>query len=146
MKNRNLPVDNNWATPKWFYDELFNEFKFTHDPCPYTVWKIDEKTDGLNYNNPWGKINFVNPPYDRKTKEAFIERAIVEKGWGHTSVMLLPVSTSTKVFHELIKPNADEIRFVKGRIKFQKKGENGNWYTPKNGGMHDSMVVVFRGK
>ena len=31
--------------------------------------------------------------------------------------MLLPVSTSTKIFHEIIYPNA-KIRFLKGRIKF----------------------------
>lgn len=57
--------------------------------------------------------------------------------------MLLPVSTSTDLFHEKIKPNAKEIRFLKRRVKFQKRDENGNFYTPKNGGMHDSMIVIF---
>jgi hypothetical protein len=32
--------------------------------------------------------------------------------------MLLPVSTSTVLFHDFIKPYAKEIRFVRGRIKF----------------------------
>lgn len=28
-------------------------------------------------------------------------------------------------------------------IKFMKKDSNGLLYTPKNGGMHDSMIVIF---
>ena len=147
MKDRNLPVDNNWRTPQWFYDELNKEFKFDHDPCPYNPLPINEATDGLNYDNAWGKVNFVNPPYSKDLKERFIKRGVVEKAMGNTSVFLIPVSTSTKIFHELIQPIADEIRFVKGRIKYQKLDpETGEWVTPKNGGMHDSMVVIFKGQ
>ena len=71
--------------------------------------------------------------------------------------MLLPVSTSTKVFHDLIKPNAKEIRFLRGRIPFigiNTKGQYVNWHLwdqkapdgvehVKANGMHDSMIVVF---
>jgi len=53
--------------------------------------------------------------------------------------MLLPVSTSTKIFHGVIYPNA-EIRFIKGRIKFLPNGEPCN----KSGQM-DSMLVIFKG-
>ena len=56
--------------------------------------------------------------------------------------MLLPVSTSTKLFHNYILPNAKEIRFIKGRIKFigiNTKGELVNNKSP----MHDSMIVIF---
>ena len=150
MKNRNLPIDNNWRTPDHVYDQLNSEFNFDFDPCPYNTDPITPETDGLL--KEWGSVNFVNPPYDRKTKEAFIlkgiqETAIIKPSMkGKTSVFLLPVSTSTKIFKDIIEPNADEIRFVKGRIKFQKKDQLGNWYTPKNGGMHDSMIVVFKGK
>ncbi len=56
--------------------------------------------------------------------------------------MLLPVSTSTKLFHDYIQPNANEIRFIKGRIKFvgiNTKGEFVNNKSP----MHDSMIIIF---
>lgn len=71
---------------------------------------------------------------------------------GKICVFLIPVSTSTKLFHEYIKPNATEIIFVKGRIKFGKLDENGNFYLPLNSkgktqsGTKDSMIVVFDGK
>jgi hypothetical protein len=69
-------------------------------------------------------------------------KAIEESKKGKLCVMLLPVSTSTKLFHESIQPNANEIRFVKGRVKFvgvNTKGELVNDKSP----MHDSMIVVF---
>ena len=71
---------------------------------------------------------------------------------GKVCVFLIPVSTSTKIFHEWIKPNATEITFVKGRIKFGKRDENGNFYLPLNvkgktqAGTKDSMIVVFDGR
>jgi len=37
--------------------------------------------------------------------------------------MLLPVSTSSKIFHEVILPNA-EVRFIKGRITFIEVDKN----------------------
>ncbi len=56
--------------------------------------------------------------------------------------MLLPVSTSTKLFHNHIKPNAKEIRFVEGRIRFSGINTKGEYVTTKSP-MHDSMVVIF---
>lgn len=141
MKNRNLNHSDNWKTPDYFYKELDEEFNFDFDPCPYNENEITEETDGLK--KEWGNSNFVNPPYSKYLKEAFVLKAIEESLKGKKSVMLLPVSTSTKLFHNVIKPNAKEIRFVFKRIKFQKKNEDGQFYTPKNGGMHDSMIVIF---
>ena len=45
-------------------------------------------------------------------------KAIEVARTGALCILLLPVSTSTKIFHEYIQPNAKEIRFIKGRIKF----------------------------
>lgn len=56
--------------------------------------------------------------------------------------MLLPVSTSTKLFHDYILPNAKEIRFVKGRIKFVGINTKGKFVDNK-APMHDSMLVIF---
>lgn len=146
MKDRNLKVDDNWATPKEFYDILYKEFNFDYDPCPYNENEITDDINGLLI--PWkGQSIFINPPYSRSIKEQFVLKAITYAKTGlATCVLLLPVSTSTKLFHDHILPNADDIRFVKGRIKFQKRSPDGSFYTPKNGGMHDSMVVIFKRK
>ena len=72
-------------------------------------------------------------------------KAIEESKKGKLCVMLLPVSTSTKLFHEHIQPNAKEIRFVKGQIKFLGVNTKGEYVTNKSP-MHDSMVVIFDGR
>ena len=143
MKNRNLEHSDNWATPKEFYSKLNNEFNFDFDPCPLCYEEITPEKDGLLVD--WGGSNYVNPPYSRKLKEAFVIKAIEESKKGKLCVMLLPVSTSTKLFHEHIQPNAKEIRFVKGRIKFLGVNTKGEYVTNKSP-MHDSMVVIFDGR
>lgn len=140
MKNRNLESSDNWETPKEFYDELDAEFHFDFDPCPINYGEITPDKDGLLI--PWGKSNYINPPYSRKLKEAFVKRAVEEAKNDAICVMLLPVSTSTALFHDVIKPNAKEIRFVRGRISFKGINTKGE-YTETGKPMHDSMVVIF---
>lgn len=135
MKNRNLEHSDDWATPKAFYEMLNKEFNFTFDPCP-----LNATFDGLK--RKWGKRNFINPPYSRKLKEAFVKKAIEASKGGATCVMLLPVSTSTALFHDHIKPNAKEIRFIRGRLHFLGTNSKGEYVTNK-APTHDSMVVVF---
>lgn len=144
MKNRNLDHSDNYRTPNWFYNQLNEEFHFDFDPCPYNEEDITEDSDGLLME--WGNCNFVNPPYSRKLKEAFVHKALEEMKKGKTVVMLLPVSTSTKLFHDYIQPFAKEIRFVRGRIKFEQLNEEGKFVTTKNSGMHDSMIIIFNNK
>lgn len=142
MKNRNLDNTDHWATPKEFYDKLNDEFNFDFDPCPLNH-NIDD-WNGLTIE--WGNRNFINPPYSRKLKEAFINKALEESKKGKLCVLLLPVSTSTKIFHDVILPNITEnIRFVKGRISFLGCNTKGEFVSTKKG-MHDSMIVVFDGK
>lgn len=138
MKDRNLTHSDNWKTPKWLYDSLNKEFNFDFDPCPYS--ESEPLFDGLACE--WGKSNFVNPPYSRKLKELFIKKAVEESKLGKTVVMLLPVSTSTKIFHEIILPNKKEIRFIKGRVAFEGYNTKGEYVTT-NKPMHDSMLVIF---
>jgi len=141
MKNRNQKHSNHWATPIEFYNKLDAEFNFDFDPCP-----LHCEFDSLDTNYKWGERNFVNPPYDRIGKPAFVKRAIHEKNMGNLCVMLLPVSTSTYLFHEDILPNITEpIRFVKGRIKFIGVNTKGVEVSDKVG-MHDSMIVIFDGR
>lgn len=134
MKNRK-PIHDNWATPKELYDLLDAEFHFDFDPCP-----LNSTVDGLSI--PWGKSNFINPPYSRKLKELFIKKAVEVSHGGAVCVLLLPVSTSTKIFHDLIYGKA-EIRFLRGRVKFEGINTKGEKVSNKCG-MHDSMIVIFR--
>jgi hypothetical protein len=138
MKNRNLQHKDDWKTPKDFYNKLDREFNFNFDPCPYMhdikLW------DGLEIE--WGTRNFINPPYSRKLKDAFVKKAILESKKNKLCVMLLPVSTSTILFHDFILPNKKEIRFVKGRLKFSGYNTK-NEYVKNKDGMHDSMILIL---
>lgn len=138
MKDRNLNNTDDWATPDYLYNDLNNEFNFDFDPCP-----LFAEFNGLSID--WGERNFVNPPYSQKLKVAFIEKAVLESNKGKLCVCLLPVSTSTKLFHEVIIPNTKEIRFIKGRVKFIGVNTFGEKVYNKCG-MHDSMIVIFDGR
>ena len=138
MKNRNLNNVDHWKTPSYIYDELNKEFNFDFDPCP--LQHNLEEWDGLSIE--WGDSNFVNPPYSRKLKELFVKKAIEESKKGKTCVLLLPVSTSTVLFHDYILPNKKEIRFIKKRIKFIGVNTFGEKVSDKCG-MHDSMIIIL---
>ncbi len=138
MKNRNLKHIDDWQTPEYIYEPLNKEFNFDFDPCP--LQHDLNKWNGLHIE--WSKSNFINPPYSRKLKEAFVLKAIEESKKGKLCVMLLPVSTSTKLFHHYILPNKKEIRFVYKRIKFKGVNTLGQ-YVEDKAGMHDSMIVIF---
>lgn len=158
MKNRNLNHVDDWKTPQDIYNKLNDEFGFDFDPCPFQ--HDINKWDGLDVE--WGGVNYINPPYSLKLKTAFVKKAILESKKGKTCVLLLPVSTSTILFHDFIKPNSKDIRFLRGRLKFQginSKGQLVNYPNPtkekiifdgkeiplhvKDQGMHDSMIVVM---
>jgi len=132
--------NSHWATPKEFYNSLYRKYHFDFDPCPLhhdlKLW------DGLKIE--WGKRNFVNSQWDRKTKEAFIHKALVESRKGKLCVLLLPVSTSTDIFHEVIWKNALKIRFIHRRLCFEGINSYGQYVTESTG-RKDHMIVVFRG-
>lgn len=115
-----------WATPKWLYDELNKEFHFQMDPCP-----LNANFDGLNMS--WTGRTFVNPPYGREIIK-WVKKAYEESLKGSIVVCLLPARTDTKWWHNYIM-KADEIRFIKGRLKF---GDS------KNSAPFPSCVVIFR--
>ena len=148
MKKIHINNDDNYATPPDFYNKLNERFNFDFDPCPYEENEV--LINGLDID--WGNSNFINPPYSQKLKEEFIKKGIIEMKKGKLCVFLIPVSTSTKLFHDYIKPNATEIDFIRGRIKFGKIDENGKFYLPLNkkgktqSGTKDSMIVVFDGR
>jgi len=99
-----------WATPRAVYEALDAEFNFNFDPCP-----LDGDGDGLlPLLCEWkGKRVFCNPPYGPGIGD-WLKRGLE----ADLAVFLLPARTDTKWFHELALPNASEIRFLKGRLKF----------------------------
>lgn len=115
-------------TPEGFYKQLNDEFKFTYDPCP-----LKSKKDGLKVR--WGKRVFVNPPYGKAIR-SWLEKGLNELNYkSDIIVFLLPAYTDVKWFHEIVLPCANEIRFIKGRLKFGKH---------KNSAPFGSMLVIFR--
>lgn len=98
----------NWKTPKAFYQALNSEFNFDYDPCP-----TNPTFDGLA--TEWGKSNFCNPPYSQIA--VWVKKAYEEHLKGKLVVLLIPSRTDTRWWHDYCM-KATEIRFIKGRLKF----------------------------
>lgn len=92
-KPRIVKPENHWATP----------------------WDLTQ-FNGLEIE--WAQSTFVNPLYDLKGKTAFVLKAYEEVQKSKSIVMLLPVSTSTELFHKYILPYAD-IDFLNFRPKYE---------------------------
>jgi len=114
-----------WSTPRDLYGALDLFFDFNDDPCP-----LHSEVDGLT--RPWGTRTFLNPPYGREIKK-WLQKALHESSCGKTIVCLLPSRTDTQWWHEYVM-RADEIMFLKGRLKF------GN---SVNSAPFPSVIVVF---
>lgn len=131
---------NEWTTPQHLFDELNQEFNFTLDPCAteenakcskhFTI-----EDDGLSKD--WSNdVVFMNLPYGREIKK-WIKKAYEESLNGATVVCLIPARTDTMYWHDFIFDKADDIRFLKGRLKF------GNG---KNSAPFPSAIVVYKYK
>jgi hypothetical protein len=162
LKNRTA-IHDTWLTPKDFYDKLNQRFHFDKffDPCPPNYERL-AGFDGLECR--WPDRVYCNPPYSQLEKEAFVQKAVGEAKQDKLVVMLLPVSTSTKLFHDWILPYG-KVEFLRGRLPFEGINSRGEWCNPgmgmssliaalpevdfsaikqvKNSGQHDSMVVIF---
>ena len=127
MKNVHFSsISDNWRTPAKIYNELNKEFSFDFDPCP-----LNEAPEINGLIIDWGGNCFCNQPYSKLYD--WCKKAFTESQKGKTVVMLIPSRTDTKAWHEFIM-KADEIRFIKGRLKF------GN---AKHSAPFPSCVVVF---
>lgn len=110
----------NLVTPGYIFHTLDEEYHFTLDVCASpenTKCKefFDKTKDGLI--QPWTGVCWMNPPYNTLLSQ-WIRKAYVESWRADLKVVcLLPARTDTVVWHEYIM-KAEEIRFVKGRIKF----------------------------
>lgn len=116
-----------WATPRHVYEALNSEFQFDFDPCP-----LDGVVNGLaTLFVDWrGKRVFCNPPYGPGIQDWLLRGLDAD-----LAVFLIPARTDTRWFHKIVLPQALEIRFIKGRLKF---GE------AANSAPFPSMVVIFQ--
>lgn len=130
-----------WRTPKDFFDKLNEEFHFTLDPCCTIENALckkfyTSKEDGLIQD--WGgETVYCNPPYGKEISK-WVKKCFEESKKENTIiVMLIPARTDTIYFHNYIYHKAKEIRFVKGRLKFEgEQKERGSAPFP-------SMIVIF---
>lgn len=120
-----------WETPQKLFDELNNKYHFELDVCAIKENAKCEKyytieDDGLSQE--WKGKCWCNPPYGRQ-----IGKLVKKASESDFCVMLLPVRTDSRWFHDYIYGKA-EIQFIKGRLKF---GDSKN-YAP-----FPSMIVIF---
>ena len=126
----------NWETPQDFFDKLNEEFGFTLDVCAEDdtakCEKYYTKKDDA-FTKEWKGVCRMNPPYGRGIG-VWLKKAYETSQNESTVVCLIPSRTDTKWWHDYVM-QAAEIRFVKGRLKF-----DGH----KNSAPFPSAVVVFK--
>jgi hypothetical protein len=108
-------------TPSALVEAIKKEFcaegEELFDPCPLGGRAIAEKNpeeDGLLTN--WKSVTFVNPPFSETEK--WLVKAVCECSRGNTVIFLAVGRLNTNYWKDLIVPNAHEIRFFSGRMKF----------------------------
>lgn len=109
-----------WKTPDDLYAALEAEFHFTLDPCQ------SGRTDGLARS--WrGHRVYCNPPYHH------IEPWLAKRHEADCVVYLLPSRTGAGWWADAL--TANEIRFIRGRLRFSASGSNApEW----------SVVLIYR--
>ena len=126
-----------WETPQDFFNKLDDLFGFTLDACASS----DNTKVGNYYTveqnalvQEWQGVVWCNPPYGREQVK-FIQKAYDESvKHGSTVVCLIPARPDTKVWQDLIFAKADQVCFIKGRLKF------GN---SKDAAPFPSALIVF---
>lgn len=122
-------ADETWRTPKNFFEELNDEFSFGLDAaalqCSTLVldnWLGPDHEDPtrrdcltVDWSELTDKSVFMNPPYSRGIGK-FIEKASSFPQL--TVVCLIPARTDTSWFHDFIFSKNAEVRFLRGRLKF----------------------------
>ena len=128
-----------WGTPQALFDELNAEFGFTLDACASKHnFKVNvyfnKEINALTQS--WEGIVWMNPPYGR-TIGQWMKKAFDESQKGATVVCLVPARTDTTWWHDYAMKG--EIRFLRGRVKFEQPGKAGN-----NSAPFPSAIVIFR--
>lgn len=129
-----------WSTPKDLFTSLDSEFSFDLDACATsanakTLNFIGPEEDALTVDwSERGARIFCNPPYGRGIGE-WVEKAYKTSLSGPTVVVLIFARTDTKWWQDWAS-RAAEIRFISGRVHFERGGLTGPATAP-------SAVLVF---
>lgn len=138
--------DETWRTPRKFFDELNQEFDFGLDAaalqCSTLVpnnWLGPDHDDvtrrdclTVDWCELTSKTVFLNPPYSRGIGR-FMEKA---SSYSDLCVVcLVPARTDTSWFHDYVFNKNAEVRFLRGRLKFN---------DGPNAAPFPSAVVVFK--
>ena len=114
-----------WGTPDWVFDH-FNDgpmgpFDLDAAACAHNTTCanfIGPKRDALK--TPWeGKRVWLNPPWGRGIGK-WVQRAWEQSMNGNVGevVCLLPASTDTAWWHDVVMKHAQEVLLIRGRLHF----------------------------
>jgi phage N-6-adenine-methyltransferase len=145
MKGQNVLLKSTcdeWSTPDWIFNQLNSEFSFNLDPCATKknakCKKYITRLQG-GLHSIWSNVTkskstraFVNPPYS--DIKQWVRKCYIESLRGSLVVMLIPARVDISYWHDYIFPYAREIRFIRGRLKFNKH---------KNPATFPSAVIIF---
>jgi len=131
-----------WGTPDDIYLPLDQEFHFvfdlaaTPDNSKVSGKFFTKEDDALS--KEWSREgwNWLNPPYDRRIR-CWISYTILQREKGSSTVMLLKNGAEMDWFFRYAIPQANEIRFIRKRVRHLKNGIQGN------GSYHPSLILVF---
>lgn len=131
-----------WWTPQWLFDLLDDEFQFDLDVCASDAnHKCDRyftrRENGLAQS--WVGCCWMNPPYGRREDGEigeWVSKAYASAEAGATVVCLVPARTDTSWWWSYCIHG--EIRFLRGRLRFDRQGGAANSAT------FPSAVVIFR--
>lgn len=127
-----------WGTPQALFDKLDAKFHFDCDVCacegmekvPFNYYTPE--IDGLAQDWRENKSNWMNPPYGREIGQ-WMKKACESNA---NVVCLVPARTDTDWWHSYVMGKAVEVRFIRGRLKFE-GAKNGSAPFP-------SAVVIYK--
>jgi len=120
----NTPLRDEWETPQKLFDTLNDQYKFRFDCCAnennHKTWKYSDNF--LDIINTKKRLCWMNPPFSKAYKmfECFFK--IVNKG----VAIYRCDNMETKIWQELIFPNATWVFIPNRRIAYEGMEGNGS--------------------
>lgn len=134
-----------WETDDILFNKLNMVFDFKVDlacseqnkKCKIGITK-EQNSLTVDWNKFKYKNLWLNPPYGKQLK-LFVEKVDRTSYNNNCLCMLIPASTETKSFQDVIFENAKLIIFIKGRLQFLLNGK-------KSGSSTKGSALVFFGE
>ena len=146
MINNGLFTSNkqDWETPRIFFNKLNEKYHFKWDlassknnaKCGH-YFTSDDNSLEKNWDDLDGNL-FLNPPYGRELKRWVKKASETNLKNSQYLVMLIPSRTDTSYWHDYIFNHA-EIKFLRGRLKFEVDGVSGD------AAPFPSALVIYKG-